>query len=186
MHPSSVGTQYVKSNRGLSVIEILVTLAVGGILAAVALPAFSALVQNDRDIDELNSLVSSLDYARTEAAKRDVNITVCASTDGSTCNGANWANGWIVVDASRDARPLRAMPALNPAHTLTSSGSTASVTFQSRGLITPTKLTTFTICDARGAADAREIEISSTGRVAASQKPGHSIAGRPLDCPRSS
>jgi hypothetical protein len=39
------------------------------------------------------------------------------------------------------------------------------------------------VCDTRGAAFARDVEVNSTGRVAASQTPGQSVAGTALVCP---
>jgi type IV fimbrial biogenesis protein FimT len=179
-----VNSRGLSSLAGFTLMELLVTMAVASILAAVAVPAFNNFVQNDRDIGQLNSLVSSLNYARSEAVKRDSSVTVCPSTDGATCSGgSNWAGGWVVVDSNPADPPLQTVPALAGSNTLTPTGSTSGVTFQSSGLVTPTVLTTFTICDARGAAYAREIEVNSTGRVAASQTPGQTVSGAALACP---
>ncbi len=78
---------HFESLRGFTLIELLVTMTVAGILACIAVPAFSSFVQNDRDIEQINSLVSSLNYARSEAIKRDSQggITVCPSVDGRSC-----------------------------------------------------------------------------------------------------
>jgi hypothetical protein len=42
---------------------------------------------------------------------------------------------------------------------------------------------TIKICDPRGASFARDVEVNAAGRVAASQTPGHSVAGVALVCP---
>ena len=76
-------------------IELLVTLTVAGILFAIGVPAFNSFLQNDRDLGQINSLVSSFNYARSEAVKRasQNGITVCPSPDGATCGGTAWSGG---------------------------------------------------------------------------------------------
>jgi hypothetical protein len=61
----------------------------------------------------------------------------------------------------------------------------AGITFTSKGLVNPAGAAPLTIriCDLRGAAFARDVEVNSTGRVAASQTPGKSVTGAALVCP---
>ena len=164
---------------GFTLIELMVTVLVGGILLAIGIPAFHNFVMNDRDIGQANSLVSSFNYARTEAVKRNTTggVTVCASANGTTCGGT-WSGGWIVIDPAGEV--LSAIPAQGGTNTLTAT-SPAGVTFQSSGLVTAPM--TITICDARGASYARDVEVNAAGRVAASTTPGLSVAGAPLVCP---
>ena len=170
--------------RGFTLVELLVTFAVAGILMAIAVPAFNSFVLNDRDIGQINSLVSSFNYARSEAVKRAAGITVCPSVDGQTCSGGvNWSGGWIVTDNNPADQTLQSVPALAGTNTVTVTGSATGITFQSSGLVTPSQLTTITICDVRGAAFARELEINATGRVVASQQNGQTVGGAPLACP---
>jgi type IV fimbrial biogenesis protein FimT len=179
-------------------IELLVTMVVAGILLGIALPAFRSFVLNDRDIGQINSLVSSLNYARSEAVKvaSPTGITVCPSGGGTTCvPAAPWSNGWIVVDTNNAdcggaaCTPLQSIPALAGTNTVTPVGPAATgITFLSSGLATPTGAgvpsLTIRVCDIRGATFAREVEVNSTGRVAASQKQGLAINGvTPLVCP---
>jgi type IV fimbrial biogenesis protein FimT len=171
--------------RGFTLIELIITVTVGGILASIAVPAFSSFVQNDRDIAQINSLVSSLNYARSEAIKRDSQggITVCPSVDGLTCSGTNWYGGWVVIDSTPTDPPLQTVPALAGANTLSVTGSATGITFQSSGMVNPSQTTIMKVCDPRGAQYARELEVNSTGRVAAAQKAGFSVSGTALTCP---
>src|SRR5215470_12089665 len=82
---------------GFSVMELMVTLSIVAILVALATPSFRNFTSSNRVTTVNNDLVTALNLARSEAARRSTPVTVCASADGDTC-GANtdWASGWIV------------------------------------------------------------------------------------------
>ena len=186
------------AERGFTLIEILVTITVAGILLGIAVPAFQSFVQNDRDSGQAMSLVSSFNYARSEAIKRasPTGITVCPSAAGLACDAGStaWSLGWIVIDTNAAdcapavaCTPLQTVPALAGSNTVTPVGGAATgITFSSSGLVAGPPGTTLTIrvCDTRLAAFARDVEVNATGRVAASQKPGFAVDGvTPLVCP---
>ena len=177
------------AEHGFTLIELLVTMVVAGILVAIAVPAFNNFVLNDRDSGQINSLVASLNYARSEAVKRasQNGVIVCPSTDGATCSGTNWAGGWIVLYQDlvtpANSQVLQAIPALSGSNTLTPTpvAAAAGITFASNG--SASSPLTITVCDMRHAAYARDVEVNSTGRVAASQNQGQSVSGAALVCP---
>ncbi|WP_197023893.1 GspH/FimT family pseudopilin [Microbulbifer sp. HZ11] len=82
--------------RGLTLIELMITLAVLAVIVAIAVPNFNTMIQNNRSLSLGEELASALNYARSEAVKRSTRVTLCGSTDGSACNGA-WTDNWIVV-----------------------------------------------------------------------------------------
>jgi type IV fimbrial biogenesis protein FimT len=190
----------VSGHLGFTLIELVVTVAVGAILTAIAIPAFQSFVMNDRDSAQVNSLAYSFNYARSEAVKQDLagGVTVCPSNGGGLpCNGAAWQQGWIVyyTDANGVNQILQTVPALssNNSNTVTAGGSAnaaVGITFLSSGMatglagpITPAPLQ-IRVCDQRGATYARDVEVNTAGRVAASQKVGFAADQvTPLVCP---
>jgi type IV fimbrial biogenesis protein FimT len=178
----SITTTRFATARGFTLIELMVTIGVAGMLTAMAVPAFNNFVLNDRDIGQINSLAASFNYARSEAIKLNHGgIQVCPTVDGTHCSGTLWANGWIVVDTLGDP-PLQYVPAFAGRNTLSAAGaSPTGVTFSSTGMVNAP--ITLKVCDARGAGYARDIEVNATGRIAASQTPGKSVAGAALSCP---
>ncbi len=85
--------------RGFTLTELMIVLMIIAIIAAIAVPGFSTLMQRTRLKTYANELVSSVYLARSEAIKRDATVRLCASSNGSSCNGAgSWQQGWIVID----------------------------------------------------------------------------------------
>ena len=83
-------------SRGFTLGELLVTLAVLAVVLTVAVPAFTNFVKNNRLAAATNQLGAALAYARSEAVRRGRPVTVCASSDGATCDTTAWREGWIV------------------------------------------------------------------------------------------
>ena len=74
---------------GFTIIELMVAIAVFAILAAIAMPNFSEMIQNQRARGAASDLFGSLLYARSEAIKRNTTVTVART-------GASWDAGWTV------------------------------------------------------------------------------------------
>lgn len=74
----------------------MVTVAVLGILAVIAMPSMTALINNSQVNSQASELTAALQLARSEAIRRNAPVTLCPSTDGSACAAsATWA-GWVV------------------------------------------------------------------------------------------
>jgi len=83
---------------GFSLIELMVTIAIVAILGAIALPSYQQSIKTNRVTTDTNDLISALNVARNEAISRGHPVTVCASTNGTSCAGAavtDWTTGWI-------------------------------------------------------------------------------------------
>jgi type IV fimbrial biogenesis protein FimT len=87
--------------RGFSLIELVTTLAVVGVVLLLAAPAFSRLLGDTRVDAAAETLVSHMAYARTLAVNRGVRVSLCSSSDGRTCSGTpDWRSGWLVFFGS--------------------------------------------------------------------------------------
>ena len=157
-------------NNGLTLIELLVVITVASVLAVVALPDLAGFIKNNRSAADINDLLSSLTFARSEAVKRNSSVAVCLSANGSSCQaGDEWQNGWIVfedrdLDQTVDdpSEILSIHGGLAPNRELTFDSGT--VTYRSDGLATTGTNGTFALCDDRGAAHAKGLIIGASGR----------------------
>jgi len=87
-----------KKQRGFTLIELIITIAIAGILSSLALPSFKKTMQNNKLTSMHNELLSSLSLARNIAISRGTFATLCKSNaTGSDCDSsAAWKDGWIV------------------------------------------------------------------------------------------
>ncbi|MBV8270739.1 MAG: GspH/FimT family pseudopilin, partial [Cupriavidus sp.] len=100
-----------RRSDGLTLIEMMVVLAMVATLVTISFPSFVSFIQGNRVLSEVNSMVSSLQLARSEAIKRGEPVSVCPSSDGASCLGANvWSGGWLVF-VDRDADGVVDAPA---------------------------------------------------------------------------
>ena len=81
--------------RGLTLIELLVTMAIAAILLTIAVPSFIDFITSSTASGYANDLLADLNLARSEAIARGVRVTLCHSNDKASCSGT-WSDGWIV------------------------------------------------------------------------------------------
>jgi type IV fimbrial biogenesis protein FimT len=87
---------------GLSLSEILVTLSIASILVTSALPDLSDLLMANRVATLSNELLAAMQLTRSEAIKRNMDVTICKSNNATSCSG-HWSDGWIIfVDRDGD------------------------------------------------------------------------------------
>jgi type IV fimbrial biogenesis protein FimT len=182
--------------RGFTLIELIVTIGIVGILMALAVPAFQTMLQNNRDTGAINALFQSMNYARNTALSLGTPVEVCpfSAPQATTC-GASWSTGWITISLPtanspnptllRVYQPASAGPVTSAVPV--SGVAATSVTFDAHGLATT--VAKFKTCDTNRptgvspAQYARSLQVNATGFVQLGQTPGTAVWGGTLTCP---
>lgn len=120
--------------RGFNLIELMITVAIAGILAAAAAPSFRQFIASQRVKTASFDLVAALTQTRSEAIKRNVSTP---ATISMTAASGGWANGWTIVytDSSGTASVLGAKSAYTKLTIADLNGATA-VNFRGDGRLT--------------------------------------------------
>lgn len=154
---------------GVTLIELVVTLSIVGILASLAAPGFANLLADSARTAAVNDLVHAIFLARSEAIRRSRIVSLCPSADGRTCaRQYDWTQGWIVfVNESAEEPAVRGEdePVLNVYQgwrrgRITSNRLSYSFRPYTQGVVNGT----IVFCDSRGSEHARAIIVSHTGR----------------------
>ena len=108
MHPRGIPpTQARRHVAGFTAIELMVVVSIVAILAALAGPSFTPLIENWRVRESAEQLQSTLHYARSEAIKRGGRVVIQKipnNTNGCTTASSTraWDCGWIVCHDTND------------------------------------------------------------------------------------
>jgi len=165
----------------MTLVELVITLTVIGVLLSIATPSFEDLIRSSRITMESNRIISDIKLARSEAMKRNVEVILCRSGNPNAaapvCGGTEkiWTSGWLIF-ASGDAN-VTFEPATDTLLKVSQAVQGAGLDIKTNGaadtnLRFNTDATTneggdtaqFALCDARGEDDGKLIEIPAVGR----------------------
>lgn len=145
--------------RGFTLIELVVALAVAGILLGIAVPSFQGMIAQQRVIHVASSLHSTLAIARSEAVKRNQAVTV------RPLSGESWDGGWVVANPDSPSSNNAALAHEALAGGVTITGTASQIIYRPNGRLNSSGGQAFTIESATDAAAVRCLRISLDGRA---------------------
>jgi len=183
-----------RRTRGLTLPELMIGLAVVGVLSAVAVPGIGSYVQNGRIRGSTLDLVEAIALARSEAVTRRLPVTLCRTADPTaavpSCGGTqyDWGSGFLVfVDQNGDGVYANGVDIQLRVGARTSGGlrirtndqGNNNLRFNADGTTNESGNTViFALCDARGGEAGRQVRVPPVGRPWITQ----GSKAVPIDC----
>lgn len=177
--------------RGVTLVELVVTVAVVGVLAAVAFPGMSDFIDRQRLVNQMRAVADLAQFARSEAIKRSAAGQSDVKSIAMTINPGTGGSGWFVGLANGTAACSGSTCVINEGGNSVAHGATATecsgctmaaptaqqvVVFDLRGLATGGTSQAITLRSPLG--KQLSVTISRLGRVSACS-PGGSVTGYP-------
>lgn len=153
-------------NRGFTLMELMITIAIAGILASLALPSFREYILTQKVKSASFDLVAALTLTRSEAIKRNTDVVMAKAAGG-------WQDGWSVKVGATELRKQDPYSGVS-----ISAGTTASITYSRDGRISAGPVT-FIVND--NASNAQV--MSRCIRIDLSGRPNSSISSTDGSCP---
>lgn len=161
----------ISKQKGFSLIELVITVAIAGILMSIGLPSLSKTMQKSKLTSLHNNLLSALSLARNTAISRGTFATICKSNQSATaCNTSGaWQDGWIVfpdnnnngaVDAGETILAINS----NLPEQITIKFSKNFITYGPQGYANGYS-GTFTFCDDKDSSNKKGMIISNNGHI---------------------
>lgn len=141
----------VQAQAGFTLVELMIVVVITAILAGLAAPSFEAIIESQRAKSAAVDLYIALTRARSEAVKRNTNMTL-------TPKSGNWASGWQMLDPVSSA----VIDDHDAVRTIAIAGP-ASVTYQGSGRIQGTAAPNFAVTGSQDAS-ARCVAVDLSGR----------------------
>lgn len=162
-----------RRQSGFTLVELLVAIAILGILLALGVPGFTKQLAEWRRSAADNALLGSISLTRSEAIKSARIASMCVSTDGTACADKeyDWQNGWLVYVDMDNSGTLNAgdttvsvQGALSGISSATGSNDIGQLSFKPNGLMVA-NATEIAITPTNSAISTHTLKVSNSGRI---------------------
>ena len=164
----------MKRDSGFTLIELMFVLAVAAILLSVAVPALQMFTMNSKQTGAINDFVSSMHLARNTAITTNARVTMCASSNGASCEAVSWDSGWILFRDANSNQTVDGTDAIigtgspSDGPTIASAQYGRFLMYRPNGRVMSANVGTntgeFTVCDSRGADHSKVVIVALSGR----------------------
>lgn len=137
--------------KGFTLVELLIVVAIMAIMAMVAMPSFTDVIESQRMKSAATDLMIVMTRARSEAIKRNTNVTLSPKAGG-------WASGWQIPDPTSGAL----IEEHGPLNGISISGP-GSVVYQGSGRVQGSTAPSFTV-SGNFTSSARCVAVDLSGR----------------------
>ncbi len=128
---------------GFTLLELVTTVAIVGIVSAMAISLYQTSVAKNRIGTEINTFMTDLTFAAAEAVRTGQDVTLCVSVNGTSCSTSTlWSQGWIIFDDPTGSQQTvtgtvirRRQPAFSGGDSFTADNAIAAVTWNRGGYV---------------------------------------------------
>jgi type IV fimbrial biogenesis protein FimT len=179
-HMSTIPCSQRQKISGFTLIELMFTLLIAAILLGVGVPSFRGMAASNRLTTQANDLVGAINFARSEAITRNMNVTLCrTSTEATTTcavGSAAWTN-WIVRNTAGTILRRGTVNEYNGTISVDTDLTANSITFGSDGMARTGGLLvadhSFTVCSTYNTTNnIRSVVIGAGSRISTTKDSG--------------
>lgn len=159
------GKRFTTKIQGFTLTELMVTVAVAGIISAVALPSLNDLLVRMRVDNEVIEIQRLLLTARNTAINSGLNASICPLKNDDTCDViTDWTGriGVVQIDAILGDVLIREKAAVQTGDKLEFAFS--DITYNASGQLTNNNFGTFSYCPKGYTSYSRGVEVTLSGR----------------------
>lgn len=154
--------------RGVTLIELMVTVAIIAVLAALALPSFGRTLASNRISTGVNDFIAAASVARMEAIRRNTEAGICAANATNTGCSTDWNNGYLVYYMTNATPPVMEVVRTGAFSSKdTAVSATGDIRFDRRGQLAAATHLSYRPLDASYLSLERCVRVSLAGAVSA-------------------